>query len=149
MNRTPPDVVAVDRDDYHAQHVGRTADGRQFFLTPPFVPASRGAAGAEFNALYVFDDDGALLDARIEPFGPRGSYDRAMKEAAYWALLDSLGTVSFERIEVAPFAIERFDTTFGLVVRDCEDDDDVLAVEVQPGNHMAFFEPWDSGEYDT
>jgi hypothetical protein len=23
------------------------------------------------------------------------------------------------------------------------------AVEVQPGNYMAFFEPWDSGDYDT
>jgi len=23
------------------------------------------------------------------------------------------------------------------------------AVELQPGNYMAFFEPWDSGDYDT
>ena len=23
------------------------------------------------------------------------------------------------------------------------------AVEMMPGNYMAFFEPWDSGEYDT
>ena len=30
-----------------------------------------------------------------------------------------------------------------------EDADDPWAVEVQPGNYMAFFEPWDSGEYDT
>ena len=46
-------------------------------------------------------------------------------------------------------AIERFDTTFGLVARPPEDDDDVWAVELQPGRYMAFFEPWDSGEYDT
>ncbi len=23
------------------------------------------------------------------------------------------------------------------------------AVELQPGNYMAFFEPWESGDYDT
>jgi hypothetical protein len=27
--------------------------------------------------------------------------------------------------------------------------EDCCAVEVQPGNYMAFFEPWDSGDYDT
>jgi len=63
--------------------------------------------------------------------------------------LQSLGKVSLERIEVAPFSIERFDTTFGLVLRHPEEDGDPWAVEVQPGNYMAFFEPWDSGEYDT
>jgi hypothetical protein len=57
--------------------------------------------------------------------------------------------VTFERIEVAPFAIERFGTTFGLVLREPEDEDEVWAVEVQPGNYMAFFEPWDGGDYDT
>jgi hypothetical protein len=33
--------------------------------------------------------------------------------------------------------------------RDCDDPDDMLAVEAQPGNYMAFFAPWDSGVYDT
>jgi hypothetical protein len=36
-----------------------------------------------------------------------------------------------------------------LIVREPEDEDDVFAVELLPGNYMAFFEPWDSGEYDT
>jgi hypothetical protein len=30
-----------------------------------------------------------------------------------------------------------------------EDEDDEWAVEMQPGNYMAFYEPWDSGDYDT
>ena len=29
------------------------------------------------------------------------------------------------------------------------DEADVFAVEVMPGNYMAFFEPWDNGDYDT
>jgi hypothetical protein len=45
--------------------------------------------------------------------------------------------------------VERFGTTFGLVLRQPEDEDDPWAVEVMPGNYMAFFEPWDSGDYDT
>ena len=53
---------------------------------------------------------------------------------------EELGDVTFERIEVAPFAVERFGTIFGLVVRERENDDDVWAVEAQPGNYMAFFE---------
>jgi hypothetical protein len=63
--------------------------------------------------------------------------------------LQELGKLTFCRIEVAPFTVERFGTAFGLVLRTPEDEEGVWAVEAQPGNYMAFFEPWDSGEYDT
>jgi hypothetical protein len=149
MTSSPPALVAIDADDYHAEHVGRTLDGRQFFLTTPFEPATRGKAGCEFVALYTFDEGGKLIAAEIDSFGPRETMDDAARKGAYDARLQSLGKVSFERIVVAPFALEKFGTTFGLVVRQPEDEDDPWAVEVQPGNYMAFFEPWDSGEYDT
>ena len=61
----PPDTIAIDPDDYHAEHVGRTADGRQFFLTTPFDPAIGGRAGSEFVALYLFDATGKLLETRL------------------------------------------------------------------------------------
>jgi hypothetical protein len=67
----------------------------------------------------------------------------------YDSWLRELGKVSFERIEVAPFSIDRFGIKFGLILREPEDEDDVWAVELLPGNYMAFFEPWDSGDYDT
>jgi hypothetical protein len=60
-----------------------------------------------------------------------------------------LGTVSFDRILVRPFAVLRFGTAFGLLIRKPEDDDDIWWVEMHPGNYMAFSEPWDSGGYDT
>jgi hypothetical protein len=60
-----------------------------------------------------------------------------------------LGSLDYGRIEVKPFAIERFGTTFGLVPRAPEGEGDGWWVELQPGNYMAFHEPWDSGEYDT
>lgn len=149
MPSAPPELVAIDHDDYHAEHIGRTADGRQFFLTSPFVPATGGGAGREFVARYLFDAQGHLLDATIDDLGPRAGLDLEAAKRLHSERLAELGPVSYERIEVQPFQIERFGTTFGLVLRVPEDEEDVWAVEVQPGNYMAFFEPFDSGEYDT
>ena len=149
MSDDPPSIIAINHDDYHAEHVGRTADGRQFFLTTPFESAGKGQAGNEFVALYIFDLAGKLIEARIDTFGPRATMDSEQRREVYLQRLHELGEVTFGRIEVQPFAIERFGTTFGLVLREPEDDDDEWAVEVQPGNYMAFFEPWDSGDYDT
>ncbi len=144
-----PVQIAIEPDDYHAKYVGRTADGRQFFLTTPFEPAFGDRPGAEYVALFLFDEAGNLLDALIDDFGPRASLDEQRLRQCHEERLRGLGEVSTERIEVKPFAIEHFGTTFGLVPREPEDEEDVWAVELQPGNYMAFFEPWDSGEYDT
>jgi hypothetical protein len=149
MPDAPPALIAINHDDYYAEHVGRTADGRQFFLTTPFEPAIGGRAGSEFVALYLFDQAGRLLEARIDDFGPRATLDDERCRTLYEQRLQELGNVTFGRIVVAPFAIKRFDTTFGLVLRQPEAEGDVWAVEAQPGNYMAFFKPWDSGDYDT
>lgn len=136
-----PDLIAIDHDDYHAEHVGKTRDGRQFFLTTPFVP------GHEFVALYLFDKEGKFLEAHIDDFGPRSSMDDEQRAATYAKRLSELGEVSFERIEISPFSIEEFGVTFGLLPD--LDDEDVVSMIVEPGNYMAFYEPWDSGDYDT
>ncbi|SEF37496.1 hypothetical protein SAMN05421837_11456 [Amycolatopsis pretoriensis] len=143
-----PDLIAIDHDTYHAEHVGRTADGRQFFLTTPFEPAAKGP-GNEFVALFLFDQSGRLLEAKIDEFGPRAQMDRDHRQSRYEARLRELGQVTFTRIEVAPFAVERFGTTFGLIPRPGDEEDDPWWVELRPGNYMAFTEPWDSGRYDT
>lgn len=144
-----PSLIAIDHDDYHARHVGRTADDRQFILTTPFEPAASTSSGCEFVALYTFDRSGELIDAKIDSFGPRSSLDKEALRALYNQRLAGLGEVSLQRIEVAPFKVERFGLEFGLVPRPPEGDGEPWAVEMQPGNYMAFFEPWDSGEYDT
>lgn len=144
-----PSLIAIDHDDYHAEHVGRTRDGRQFILTNPFDPAIGSNPGCEFVALYIFGKTGQLVEAKIDSFGPRSGLNEDARSSLYSERLASLGDVSFERVEVAPFAVERFDIEFGLIARPPEEDDDAWAVEMQPGNYMAFFEPWDSGEYDT
>ena len=144
-----PEIIAINNDDFHAKHVGHTADGRQFILTTPFEPQIGNRKGSEYVALYLFDANGRLLEAKIEDFGPRATLDDNKRRQEYDRLLQELGNVTLDRIEVAPFMVERFGTTFGLIVRRPEEEEDIWAMEMQPGNYMAFFEPWDSGEYDT
>lgn len=148
MDNDHPELIAIEHDDYAAKYVGRTEDGRQFILTTPFEPAIEGP-GSEFLALYLFDDAGKLLDAKIENLGPRTTMDEDRRVQLRDQWLSELGEVSYERVEVVPFSVKKFGTEFGLIVREPEDEEDILAVEMQPGNYMAFFEPWDSGEYDT
>ena len=149
MPIAPPKLVAIKLDDYHARHIGRTADGRQFFLTNPFVPANGDEAGRDFIALYFFDTDGRFLDAHIDDLGTRDNLDLNAFQRRYDQRLAELGPVSYGSIEVQPFQVERFGTTFGLVPCVPEADKDFWTVEVQPGNYMGFFEPFDSGEYYT
>jgi hypothetical protein len=148
MARAAPTKIVIEPDDYYAKHAGRTADGRQFFLTKPFEATDEEGGGAEFVALYLFDATGRLIEARIDNLGPRATLDEARAKAVYEQRLKDLGTVTLERIEVAPFQLERFGTTFGLVPRPPEDEDDEWSVELLPGNYMAFVPPWD-GTYDT
>jgi hypothetical protein len=149
MKANPPERLAIDHDDYHARHVGHTRDGRQFFLTTPFAPPLGDDEGGEYVALFVFDGEGNLMDATVDDFGPRASVDESKRRRVYDERLAELGPVVFDRIEVKPFVVKRFGRDFGLILREPETIDDPWAVEMMPGNYMAFFEPWDSGEYDT
>ena len=149
MPERPPEKIAIEHDDYAAKRVGRTSDGRQFFLTTPFEAEYGGRTGGEFIALYVFDADGKLIEAKIDALGPRSKMDKGYARQLIDDRLKELGEINFGRIEVAPFAIKRFDTEFGLVLRHPEKAGDIWLVQAQPGNYMCFFDPWDSGEYDT
>lgn len=149
MSSAPPELIAIDHDDYHAAYVGRTADDRQFFLTFPFVAATDDHPGDQFLALFLFDGEGRLLEARIDALGSRADLDDEARLELHGQRLRELGTVTFERIVVAPFSVDRFGVQFGLILCPSEDEDDSWWVELHPGNYMAFHEPWDSGEYDT
>lgn len=148
MAKRPPKLVALNRDEFAARYVGRTEDRRQFFLTEPFVPAIDGP-GREFLALYLFNERGELLEAWIEDMGPRATLDEAHYRATHGRMLASLGPVTLRRIKVVPFRFERFGVEFGFIPEPpCSPDED-WSVLVEPGNYMAFFPPWSSGEYDT
>jgi hypothetical protein len=151
MAKRAPKVIALEPDDYSAQYVGVTEDGRQFFLTTPFVPADAVGSdtGREFLALYVFDKAGALLSATIDDLGPRSHLDEAARIARRDKLLASLGGIKYRRIKVAPFKVKRFGVEFGFIPQPPEEPDEDWCVIVEPGNYMCFWPPWTSGDYDT
>lgn len=149
VNEGRPELIAINHDDYHAEHIGRTKDNIQFLLTTPFEPKLPTSEGCEYLALFKFDLEGNLIDSELEVFGPRDTYDENKRKTQYLELLKGLGKVEYQRIEVKPFSIKYNGIDIGLIVREPEDEDDIWAVELLPGNYMAFFEPWDSGEYDT
>lgn len=150
--RLPPRFVRINHDDYDARYVGKLADGRQFFLTFPFTPDDR--SGGDYIALYLFDEFGQLLEARVHSEREEGLGTRDAVAAFVDRLLGGLGKLRYGDIRVAPFSVTRFGRTFGLVfdpgeVDDDEDDEDFgIWVNVLPGDYMAFYPPWD-GDYDT
>ncbi len=142
MMSAPP-IIRINHDDYHAKYVGRTSDGRQFFLTTPFVPF-----GCEFVALYLFDEKGNLLETRIDQLGGRAQIEAEPERDTLAVRLSELGEVAFCDVVVAPFRIERFGVEFGLIAQAPEDGSENWWVTVEPGDYMAFYPPWD-GNYDT
>jgi hypothetical protein len=149
MAKGPPRLIALEHDDYAAEFVGHTKDGRQFFLTTPFVPAIGEQPGREFIALYVFDKAGNLQAATIDDLGPRATMDTTARLARRDELLASLGEIKYQKIKVAPFKIERFGVEFGFIPQPPEEAGEDWSVVVEPGNYMCFWPPWSSGDYDT
>ena len=149
MPTSAPVRIAIDRDDSHAEHIGITTDGRQFFITAPFVPAEIGIPGCEYIALYVFDKYGHLLDAVIESLGQRSAVSALTRISRREELIKGLGPVEGQRITIAPFKVKRFGVEFGLIAYPPEEGDDDWRVVAEPGEYMCFWPPWNSGEYDT
>lgn len=154
--RLPPRFVTILHDDYHARYVGKTATGHQFFLTFPFEPTMGDVVGGNYIALYLFDEFGILTEAKIFDEREEGLKTESAVDAFVQSLLAELGRHKFCDIKVAPFSVQKYGRTFGLVFdpgdeEDDEDDGDEEPgtwVNVLPGDYMAFSPPWD-GEYDT
>ena len=75
--------------------------------------------------------------------------DLAARVARRDELLASLGEVSYQRIKVAPFRIEKFGVEFGFIPQPPEEPGEDWSVIVMPGDVMCFWPPWTSGDYDT
>jgi hypothetical protein len=141
-----PETFPIIQDDDHAKFMGWLKDGRQFFLTTPFVPEINDNLGCEFVALFYFDNAGQLLEAKIDSLGPRVTMDHEKRKESFQMRLNEIMDGDFTDIEIAPFEIEQFGTRFGFIPSPL--DDGSWTIEFHPGNFMAFFAPWD-GEYYT
>lgn len=148
MRHRPPPFITIVPDDYHTPDVGRTEDGRQVFLTGPFVAALQDDPGREFLALYLFDARGRLVEARVSDLGVRADLDMETTSALRSQWLNSLGRTRRCPIKVRPFQLEQFGVRFGLVPEASDEGEGYSRVTVQPGDYIAFTPPWD-GNYDT
>lgn len=166
---TAPELITLAPDDSHLEHVGRLADGRGYFATTAWVDqqdiertAEDAGVPGEYIAIYIFNRDGSLAEARIEA---AGDLDADARDALWEKRLSELGRRRRARIKVAPFVAERSGVRFGLVATppDGADDDGVQEdtdelgseaegsnwrVTLEPGATLVFFPPWD-GTYDT
>ncbi len=145
----PPALIALNQDNQLARYVGRNPDGRQFFLTTPSVMTD-GGAGRDFIALYLFDPTGHFVEARIDYLGQHGvALSPAESRQMHQEWIATLGPISFCRIEIRPFKVERFGVTFGLIAHPPPSDKGEWSATVEPGPAMTFYAPWDSGNYET
>ena len=99
--------------------------------------------GAEYLAVFLFEQTGKFREARIDDFGPRATME---PEAAHKRLefrMNELEGATLGDIVISPFSITHDGTEFGFIP-----EKETGGIELQPGNSMAFFPPWD-GYYDT
>jgi hypothetical protein len=142
-----PGLISIEHDDYHADLIGRTEDGMQFFITGPFIAdvnRDRTHIRREFIAVFLFNIAGDMVNSRVDELAQPRDYEYARNLEAQ--RLAELGAVEFRGINVKPFAVEHHGVMMGLIPNKHQHQ---WWVELLPGNFMALHEPWDAGEYDT
>jgi len=152
QNMGAPQLISIERDDYHAEYIGRTDKELQFFLTSLFIPAISGDPGNEFLDVFLFNEDGDLVQSTVDELGPRSQLDYNKVEALKVRRLSELGEVQYCDIRVKPFAVEHFGMLMGLIPSkwaSSSGHSEYWLVELHPNGCMAFTAPWDSGGYDT
>jgi hypothetical protein len=143
-----PERFAIVPDDYHVPYAGTGGDGRKFFLSEElFTPG-----GPAYVGLFLWTADGTFDEVRVDraarPEGlPPGQAGPASAESLVATRLAELGDYVLEPIEVEPFTEQADGVTFGWKVGQYEDG--TFHITIEPGNFIAYYEPWDGLEYDT
>jgi hypothetical protein len=143
-----PERFTIAPDDYHVPYAGTAEDGRKFFLSEElFEPG-----GAAYVGLFLWKADGTFDEVVVEevsrPRGlPPGQAGRAGAKAIVDARLNALGDYVLEPVEVEPFTKKIDGVTFGWKVG--QYDDGSYYINIEPGNFIAYYAPWDGLGYDT
>lgn len=151
----PGGGVAVDQaparfrivpDDYHVPYAGTAEDGRKFFLSDELFDP-----GSAYVGLFLWKADGTFDEVRVDKVArpawlPPGQAGTAGADELVASRLAELGKYVLEPIEVEPFTKEVEGVTFGWVVSQFEGD---YSINIEPGNFIAYYEPWDGLGYDT
>jgi hypothetical protein len=141
-----PKRITIVPDDYHVPYAGTAEDGRRFFLSDELFDMESGYVG-----LFLWKADGAFDEVKVGEVGraaglPPGQAGPAGADELVASRLAELGRYVLEPIEVEPFAKEVDGVTFGWVGNEFEG---VYSINIEPGNFIAYYEPWDGLDYDT
>ena len=140
-----PERFTIRPDDYHVPYAGTAGDGRKFFLSEELF------AEASYVGLFLWKADGTFDEVRVDEvprpkYLPPGQAGRAGAQALVDERLDELGDYVLEPIRVEPFTTRVDGVIFGWKVVRFED---VYSINIEPGDFIAYYEPWDGFEYDT
>ena len=142
----PPARITLVPDDYHVPYAGTAEDGRKFFLSQELF-----GGGSSYVGLYLWNADGTFDEVRVDAVErprdvPPGQAVPAGADDLVEARLAELGDYSLEPIQVEPFLTKVGGETFGWRVDDLDGD---YQINIEPGDFIAYYEPWDGLEYDT
>ena len=147
---TAPMRITIVPDDYHVPYAGTAGDGRRFFLSEElFTSGTQESDGNAYVGLFLWSADGSFDEVKVDAVGrpegvPPGQAAPADSEGLVERRLAELGDYVLEPIEVAPFSTEVDGVLFGFVY-----EDEIEDVHIEPGNFIAYYEPWDGLDYDT
>jgi hypothetical protein len=143
----PPQRFRIVPDDYHVPYAGTAEDGRRFFLSDEIFGDSSAYVG-----LFLWKADGTFDELRVDEVGrpddlPPGQAGRAVdaKEVVA-ARLAELGDYVLEPVEVEPFTRRVDGVRFGWRLTEYDGE---YTINIEPGDFIAYYEPWDGLEYDT
>ena len=148
-----PERFRIVPDDYHVPYAGTAEDGRKFFLSQELVDAgSKRRAPSSYVGLFLWNADGTFdrveVDSVPRPAGvPAGQAVPAGADDLVAARLAELGDYELEPIEVEPFLTRVEGVRFGWHVG--RYDDGQYYINIEPGDFIAYYAPWDGLEYDT
>lgn len=143
-----PKRFTIVPDDYHVPWAGTAGDGRKFFLSNELFDVG----GSSYVGLFLWNADGTFDEVRVtdvaRPGGlPPGQAGAAGPASLVRARLAELGDYELEPIEVAPFTTKVDGVTFGWHFG--RYDDGTAYLNIEPGDFIAYYAPWDGYGYDT
>ena len=142
-----PARFTIRPDDYHVPYAGTAEDGRKFFLSEELSSGDTGWVG-----LFLWKPDGKFDQVRVNPVGratdvPPGQAAPGDSGGMVKARLAELGKFSLEPIVVEPFTTMVDGTEFGWKVGRYENGS--YYINIEPGDFICYYAPWDGLEYDT
>jgi hypothetical protein len=128
-------------------YAGTAEDGRKFFLSNELFDFEHSYVG-----LFLWKADGTFDRVEVDPVErptdvPPGQAAAAGADSLVQDKLASLGEYTLEPIQVEPFITRIHGTKFGWHTGHYKDG--TAYINIEPGDFICYYAPWDGLGYDT